>query len=232
MKAENFFGLSASWSPIMTVTSNSKPDPVSIATTTLQNEADVRIQWQAPVDNYSPLTQYQILIATIDGDFIEHTDCDGTDPSITFCDVSIMSLRQAEFNLVQDSIIKVKVRAQNSIGWGAYSQANLIGLKVFVEPGQMLAPTRGDLTTEEQIQTNWITSDDLDTAGGSIVTSYNLQWKINNTASSFVDLVGQDGSLQLLSTHTQIVGVVAGVKYLFKVRAQNTMGWGKFSDEF
>jgi hypothetical protein len=59
----------------------------------------------------------------------------------------------------------------------------------------MLAPTRGDLTTEEQIHVNWIATDDLDTAGGSIISSYNLQWKIYDTEDSFVDLIGQDGSL-------------------------------------
>jgi hypothetical protein len=46
----------------------------------------------------------------------------------------MMSLRTGDFNLQQGDIVKIKVRARNSIGWSDYSQVNLEGAVIFVEP--------------------------------------------------------------------------------------------------
>jgi hypothetical protein len=65
-----------------------------------------------------------------------------------FCDVSILSLRSGNFTLTQGAVVKVKVRAQNGLGWGDFSQVNLVGATIVVEPYKMPAPTRGDLTNQ------------------------------------------------------------------------------------
>jgi hypothetical protein len=228
LKAQNLFGFSVEWSPIVTVTANSKPNPVDIVTTSLVNDADVRIQWVHPADNFSPLSRYEILIQTIDGDLVQHDDCTGLDPSQNYCDISIYSLRIPPFNLEYESLIQARVRAQNSIGWGSYSQLNLLGLSVFIEPEEALAPSRGQLTTEEQIHVVW-SSDVVN--GGSPNLSFNLQWTNKNDPANFQDLIGDDSNRSLDTEHLQTVQVEAGETYLFRVRALNAMGWGDFSDE-
>ena len=37
------------------------------------------------------------------------------------------SLRQTVFLLTQNDVVVAKVRAKNTIGWGAFSQPNIIG---------------------------------------------------------------------------------------------------------
>jgi hypothetical protein len=58
----------------------------------------------------------------------------------------------------------------------------------------MTAPTRGDLTSETQIDVYWtaIQANSLET-GGSPIDSYNLQWMIKDSIVEFEDLHGQDG---------------------------------------
>lgn len=111
VKAQNAFGLSVEWSPVGTVTANSKPDPVVTPTTTVFDKVSVRIAWDYPSDNFSPLLQYEILIQGTDGQFYSHPDCAGSDPFESYCDVSISSLRQTPFLLLQNSVVRAKVRA-------------------------------------------------------------------------------------------------------------------------
>ena len=147
VKAQNLFGFSTEWSTITTITANSNPDPVDIVTTSLVNSNEVRIDWAEPSSNFSPLELYEIMVADIDGQFSVYKDC-GSDPAQSYCDIPIMVLRQIPYSLVQGSLISAKVRAKNAIGWGSYSQANLLGLNVFVEPYAMQPVTRGDSTSE------------------------------------------------------------------------------------
>jgi hypothetical protein len=105
---------------------------------------------------------------------------------------------------------------------------NLLGLSVFIEPEEALAPSRGQLTTEEQIHVVW-SSDVVN--GGSPILSFNLQWTNKNDPANFQDLIGDDSNRSLDTEHLQTVQVEAGETYLFRVRALNAMGWGDFSDE-
>jgi hypothetical protein len=45
LKAQNEYGLSSSWSAVATITSNARPDPVTIPTTAIQDDVNVRISW-------------------------------------------------------------------------------------------------------------------------------------------------------------------------------------------
>jgi hypothetical protein len=179
LKAENEFGLSTDWSPITTITANSRPDPVAIPTTVTQDSVNVRISWTAPSDNYSPLLEYEILVKANSGVYYAHSSCSRTDPTLTYCDVSVVSLREGSFLLTQGSIVKVKVRALNAIEWGDYSQVNLVGALIFVEPYMMTDPYRGDTTSETLIEVSWLEIEALSlNTGGSPIDSYNLSWKV------------------------------------------------------
>ena len=85
---------------------------------------------------------------------------------------------------MQDSIVQAKIRALNQVGWGPFSQANKAGLRVFVEPVKMQKVTRGTSTTESQIEILLTPITDLLLAGGSAITSYNLQWKVANSSEA------------------------------------------------
>ena len=99
LKAQNEYGLSQEWSPITTITANARPNPVTIPVTAIQDDTNVRISWTTPSDNYSSILQYEILIMSFSGTFYQHSDCTGSDPLVTQCDVSITSLREGNFLL-------------------------------------------------------------------------------------------------------------------------------------
>jgi hypothetical protein len=231
VKAENAFGQSVEWSPTATIMANQKPDKVDTPTTEVFNGVNVKVSWTRPSDNWSPLISYEILLQAFDGTFHSHPSCLGADPDITECEVSINSLRAEPFLLVQKSVVVAKIRALNGIDWGEFSDPNSIGATIFVEPYKMITPTRGFATSESLIEIEWLPIPaDSDETGGSAIDSYNLQWKVKDSADDYVDLVGEDGNFQTGVVHIQETGVVASTTYLFRVRAHNVLGWGEFSE--
>ena len=67
-----------------------------------------------------------------------------------------------------------------------------------------------------------------DSTGGSAITSYNLQYKVTGSISSFISLTGEIPS----STSTTYIksGLVAGTSYDFIYRVKNIYGWSSFSN--
>jgi hypothetical protein len=90
----------------------------------------VKVMWVAPYAHEDPIDAYQILFQKADGSFVEDLSrCDGSDPSIVlqeFCLVPMLEIRPLT-GLAVDQIIKAKVRAHNSNGWGAFSELNIEG---------------------------------------------------------------------------------------------------------
>ncbi len=109
------------------ITSNARPDPMAIPTSVIQDSVNVRIAWQIPGSNFSPLLSYEVLIMTKAGTLLQSTDCLGANPASTYCDVPMINLRVGTFMLAQGDIVKAKVHARNAIGWGDFSQFNIVG---------------------------------------------------------------------------------------------------------
>lgn len=131
------------------------------------------------------------------------------------------------FAYVQGDQITLKLRAFNSRGWGEYSDTATLGDLIEDIPEQMAAPTRGSLTSEDEVIVNWIPLTGTET-GGADIDSYNLQVS-DSGADSWTDLVGEDENYQILDTftHTPVVG---GNSYDYRVRAHNAHGWSEPSD--
>jgi hypothetical protein len=92
----------------------------------------------------------------------------------------------------------------------------------------MSAPFSVIGTSQSQINIEWLALTDLTFEGGSIVTSYHLQWD-NNTGDSWFDIMGLSPISLALST-IKTLDVQGGLVYQFRVRAQNIHGWGAYSD--
>jgi hypothetical protein len=91
----------------------------------------------------------------------------------------------------------------------------------------MQAPTKGALTNSRQIHIQWTTLVGDDT-GGSLISSYNLEWDKDGTQATFYEVVGQSLSF----TETTFVlsdQVITGKTYHFRVRAKNKWGFGPYS---
>jgi hypothetical protein len=54
-----------------------------------------------------------------------------------------MTVLTPTYGLSQGDLVAARVRAENSIGFGDWSEANLVGATVIAKPHQMSTPTLG-----------------------------------------------------------------------------------------
>lgn len=87
--------------------------------------------------------------------------------------------------------------------------------------------TRGSTTSFSQIQVDWTLLITDTQIGGSPILSYELDWDAGQNQNIWQDLVGYQAAY-LGNTHTEL-NVVAGITYVFRVRAQNVHGWSDWS---
>lgn len=95
---------------------------VAPLTTIDVDPTEVLISWQvlpSSIDGGLPLNSYKIEILTSISSFIEAPGCSGSDPLVMSnlsCNVELLSLLAAPFNLKQGDKIQARVTAINSIG--------------------------------------------------------------------------------------------------------------------
>lgn len=63
-------------------------------------------------------------------------ECDGQDPSLSFCEVEMSKVIQ-ETGLTRGELIVVRIKARNENGWEAFSQQNIDGAVIATEPLQV-----------------------------------------------------------------------------------------------
>ena len=106
--------------------------------------------------------------------------CDGTDAAIIAalsCSIPMATVL-ATTALVIDSPIRVRVRARNSNGWGAYSELNPGGAAVEGVPAQMSTPSFDIATsTKSQVVLAWAAATGAAAGGSSLtISNYLLEW--------------------------------------------------------
>lgn len=183
-------------------------------------------------ENYgSTITAYQILIQHSNSTFIENTAyCDGSQSTIVAarsCEIPLDTIRSF-FGLGQDDAILVKIIAINANGAGPESVTSSGTVTVQTVPTQLAVPIRGDLTTENQIEVKWTPLSSLTDMGGSVVTSYWLEWDAGSSEANWYDLTGltQDYSN---TSFIKTTGISPGSPYAFRVSAINAHGAGQAS---
>ena len=95
-------------------------------------------------------------------------------------------------------------------------------------PAKLPTPTEGTATTIDRIQVNWTELTTMEETGGKFeILSYNLQ--ISWIQDTWIEVVGETTPFTDL-TYTES-NLATGTDYKVKIRAQNSFGWGPFSDE-
>jgi hypothetical protein len=104
------------------------------APTTAQVTTSVQVIWTLPVENHQTITDVEVYIGDSTSSFASDlTLCDASAGTTAFdnqyCVIALASLIEAPYNLAVDDLIEFKVRAKNSRGWSAQSDANTAGVK-------------------------------------------------------------------------------------------------------
>lgn len=130
--------------------------------------------------------------------------------------------------LSQGSLIGVRVKAINTLGYSLQSDLNTSGATVKVQPqAPTVAPTRNSLTSNSQLVVDF---GPLDSSmnGGSDITSYALQVL---SSGSWVEAIGIS-TPNLLNTVTLTspdFTVTSGERYTFRWAAVNIFGTSAYS---
>ena len=97
----------------------------------------VLFEWNEPDDNYEPISAYRLELRTHDGQWVtDHTNCDaGQDPvfSSRSCEIPMVEVAPLT-SLAIDELIKARVTAYNSNGWGEPSEPNIDGQVLHTVP--------------------------------------------------------------------------------------------------
>lgn len=191
--------------------------------------------WSAPASNGSPLLAYEILFSTTPGGEPTAEDsayCDGSVAAVVAARECTIPMSQfwlatagSPFGFVQGDQLSLKIRASNSMGYGAYS-AVLTGGPIIetVPDSPSTSPARdeaGTTTTQIAVEMEEVAALSL-AAGGSTITSYNLEWN-QGSGTQFHELSGETSdSLARLIT---VGSLTEGQTYTFRYRIKNIHGW-------
>lgn len=125
-------------------------------------------------------------------------------------------------SLTIDTMIKARVTAFNSNGWGEPSEPNISGQVVHTVPLQMDPVTIDPITdvTNLEVTVHWVPLAGIYTGGSAVdVDEYDLEWDSGN-AGTWTSLATVQAS-ETSYTKTSLTG---GVIYGFRIRAVNEYG--------
>jgi hypothetical protein len=219
LKAKNKWGYATEWSEPCSVFAATVPEQIEHFSTRLEPKTGgVLVEWLAPHHNGSPLTSFTVQILTAGDEW--HTVCEGL--LELNCLIPMQTIWQEPIALSFQESISVQVAASNALGQSLWSQPNA-DLFVRQVPVKMSPPTRGNLTSEKQIEVDWLPLTEELEIGFSPITSYQLVW---DSASGNTNVIAS----QNLKLTKLLTGLLRGQDYKFKVRAENVYGYGEFSD--
>jgi hypothetical protein len=180
----------------------------------------VMITWVEPNNGGSPITAYTIQVQHGDDNTqysAELTYCDGSSLGIMaakYCEIPLTTLRVSPFSLALDSTVYAKVSATNSVGAGAFSSPNTVGVSIQTEPS---APTStlGLVSYDETRATVSIGHLLGLQAGNSAILSYEVAWDRGLNQAEWVVYTVVSSSTTEVTVH----GLSSGGTYAFKYRA-------------
>ena len=161
------------------------------------------VAWTLPANNGAAITSYDVEQQQDGGEWtaVSHTTL----------------LREVMlFSLVRGSTYRVRVRARNSAGAGAYGQSNAV--LVLNVPGAVGAPAV-TAQSSSALAVTWVAPGD----GGSAITDYDVRYR-RTGATTWIER-SHSGT----GRATNITSLQASTAYEVQVRASNAVGAGEWS---
>lgn len=129
------------------------------------------MNWEAPVDNGTPITGYKVYIRKADFTFIvDPSVCDGLDYLVmqnTQCIVLLNKLTSQPYNLMLGYSIQIKVIATNAYGDSEISEAGNGDIIVLVPDPVINLLNNPTITSDSVIGISW--TDGLSNGGKEII---------------------------------------------------------------
>lgn len=122
--AKNIYGYGTE-SALNSVTAIDVPGKMAISDVT-NSGTTVIVDFVEPNTHYSAILEYDVQFKKSDGTYGSLTCTEPNIVTATICTVDTALVKTLTY-LAVDSLIRVKVRARNTKGWGAYSELNSAG---------------------------------------------------------------------------------------------------------
>ena len=219
VRAENANG-DGPWSTAATATPAGKPSKPSTPTVTSGGSQKLAVSWSVPSDNGSAITGYNVEYCTSTDDCTDDSNWTDTGHSGTTTSTTIDGLTNG-------TAYKIRVRATNNVGSGAWSTSATGTPKAVPD-----APDEPTLTigTSGSLAVSWSAPTD----NGFAVTDYDVQYRKCTATPKSCDTNPTWGSWSSKSftgtgTSTTITGLTNGTAYQVQVRATNSKGTGPWS---
>lgn len=160
VRAANVYGW-GSFSETSTVKAAAKPAQIlSVSTTIDESTGYLKISWLPPSSNGDSITGYKVEIfdVLITTAFEESTYCPGTSTTLLqnlYCLVPMEALvtttGSRPYGYTVNSIVRVRISATNTYGYGTVSATNSVGARVRYVPSAPSTPTVGSIATDTQV---------------------------------------------------------------------------------
>lgn len=222
VSAANIYGYGSASTSASFIASSVPGVPSTVTVTQSSTDpTEVDFTWSAPASNGGlTIDSYQMVLynPTTAVWAEDTTNCPASN-TLT-CSVPMSTLTTSYGYTIGD-LIRAKVRAHNSDGYGDYSSVNSAGMTAMKEPQS--APTslaRGSSTSKTAIELTW-TGVTTSPANGGITGSvdYIVYW---DQGSSTWTTLGTSSA----TTYTTTASLTEGGAYQFKVAASNDFGTG------
>lgn len=171
------------------------------------NNGTITLSWIAPYDGGATITDY-----IISGKLSSQSDS-----TYSIISDSVTSATNAIVTKTPPGPFTFRVAAVNARGTGAYSSASNSVNSVPAVPTNLVANPTGN----GQITLSWNAPNN----GGSPITDYVIQYKLNNEVSPWI--IYNDGTS---SNNTAVVNGLENNYYVFKVAARNIVGLSNYSN--
>jgi hypothetical protein len=149
--------------------------PAEPTTTVVANT--VVFDWDAPLDNGTPITEYKILIRQADLTYVQDTSaCNGANALVvqnTECTVLLSKLTAAPFLLLKGYSINIRVIASNAYGDSLTSDSGNGAVIVLVPDAPINLTNDPSITRDSVIGFTWV---DGANDGGEQVIDYKITY--------------------------------------------------------
>lgn len=147
---------------------------IPLAPATIVIADKVKITWDKPIENGTPVIAYTVLIKKADGGFLETSSCNGTIPAIRDakeCIFDLSLLYDSPYSLVLANKIEAKIIAHNAYGPSAESDVGGTALIVFVPSQPLSLANNSTITMGTSIGITWTPSSQV---GGTPILDYEV----------------------------------------------------------
>jgi hypothetical protein len=169
VEARNDFGYSELSEEVLILCAT-HPEKPSTPTTEVVNNF-VIFDWEAPIDNGTPITAYKVYIRKADLTFeVDNDVCDGANLVViqnTQCTLPLTSLQAIPFELQLGYTIQIQVQAINAYGSSPLSEVGNGGVMVLVPDAVTNMQDDPTVTNDSRVRLTW--SDGASNGGENVI---------------------------------------------------------------